>query len=96
MKDRVDVVCSCCRTKLTVDTESGEVLAEERPKLDPSRTFDEAVGEVRRGARTRDDAFRAAFERTRNQDDLLNKKFEEARKKAAQSDDKPKNPFDLD
>jgi hypothetical protein len=96
MKDRVDVVCTCCRTKLVVDATSGEVLAEERPKIDASRTFDEAMGEVRRGAQTRDEAFSKAFERTRNQDDLLNKKFEEARKRAAQSNDKPQNPFDHD
>jgi hypothetical protein len=97
MKDRVDVVCTCCRTRLTVDTGSGEVLAEERPKLDPSRTFDEAMGEVRRGEKQRHEAFSKAFERTKNQDDLLEKKFEEARKKAAKDGgDKPRNPFDLD
>ena len=96
MKNRVDVVCTCCRTKLTVDTESGEVLSEERPKLDPARSFDEAMGEVRQGARQRDEAFSKAFERTKHQDDLLNKKFEEARKKAAKSTDKPRNPFHLD
>jgi len=96
MKERVVVVCTCCRTKLTVDTETGEVLSEERPKLDPARTFDEAMGEVRHGAQQRHEAFSKAFERTKHQDDLLNKKFEEARKKAAKRTDKPRNPFDMD
>lgn len=94
--DRVEVVCPCCRTRLTVEKESGEVLAEQRPKLDATKTFEDAMNKVRGGAREREDLFAKAFDRTQRQDDLLNKKFEEAKKKAKDEPGKPHNPFDMD
>jgi hypothetical protein len=97
MADRVDVECPCCGTKLTVDAATGEILAEERPKLDANRTFEDAMTSVRSGAEKREHAFSKAFDRTRKLDDLLDKKFEEARKKAAKDKSKkPRSPFDLD
>ena len=96
MPDRVDVTCPCCETRLVVETETGEVLSEERPKVDHSKTFDSALGEVRGGAQRRNDAFNKAFDKTQRLDDLLDKKFQEAKKKAAKDKSKPKNPFDLD
>lgn len=96
MKDRVDTVCPCCETRLTVDVETGDILAEERSKKDPTRTFDEAMHRVSKGQSRREEAFSSAFDRTRRLDDVLEKKFEEARKKAAQDDSKPFNPFDAD
>jgi len=97
MSDRVKTTCPCCHNRLTVDVATGEVLAEERPKKDPTKTFDEAVGKVRAGASRREEAFSDAFKKTKNLDDVLEKKFEEARKKAAKEKDiKPLNPFDAD
>ncbi len=97
MPDRHDIVCPCCSTKLTVDAATGEILAEERPKVDHQKTFEDAVSDVRSGADRREEAFAKAFDRTQHLDDLLNKKFEEARKKAAKDKSKkPRSPFDLD
>jgi hypothetical protein len=96
MKDRVDVTCPCCSTKLVVDAATGEILAEERPAVDLTRTFDAALDQVRGGEKRRDEAFSKAFDKTRNLDDVLSKKFEEARKKAAKDKSKPFNPFDMD
>lgn len=97
MSDRLDVTCPCCATRLTVDAVTGEVLAEERPQTDRTKSFEDAVSTVRGGARRREEAFAKAFDRTQNLDDLLQKKFEEARKKAAQdASNKPRGPFDLD
>jgi hypothetical protein len=97
MADRFDVVCTCCGTKLTVDAESGEILAEERPKVDTEKSFEKAMDKVRGGAKKRADAFSKAFDRTQNLDDVLTKKFEEAKKKADKDkDEKPHRPFDLD
>jgi len=97
MSDRLDVTCPCCATRLTVDSATGEVLAEERPQADHGKSFEDAVSSVRGGARRREEAFAKAFDRTQNLDDVLQKKFEEARKKAAQdTSSKPRNPFDLD
>ena len=96
MKDRVETVCPCCDTRLIVDTGSGEILAEERPKADPNKTFETAMGQVREGANRRSDAFSKAFERTQNLEDVLEKKFDEARKKAKKDPGKPFNPLDAD
>jgi hypothetical protein len=94
---KVQVDCPCCKTKLVVDAATGTILSEERPKADPTATFEQAMTEVKTGAARREDAFSKAFDRTKNLDDLLQKKFEEARRKAASDTSaKPKNPLDLD
>jgi hypothetical protein len=97
MADRHELICPCCATKLTVDAATGEILAEERPKMDAKQSFDDAMNQVKGGAKRREDAFEKAFDRTQNLDDLLSKKFEEAKKKADKDKDKkPHRPFDFD
>lgn len=96
MSAPIVVECPCCTTKLTLDRETGVVLSEERPKFDPTKTFEKAMNEVREGGRKREDAFTQAAERTRRSEDLLGKKFEEAMKKAAKDDTPVRNPLDLD
>jgi len=98
MADRVDIVCPCCATRLVADTETGEILSEERPKRDTDKSFSEALNKVRSGESRREEAFSKAFERTQKLDTLLEKKFEEARKKAKDDDsaEKPHNPMDWD
>ena len=95
MSGKVQVDCPCCGTKLVVDAATGTILSEERPKADPTATFEQAMSHVKGGAARREDAFSKAFERTKNLDDLLEKKFEEARKRAeADPTSKPPHPFD--
>ena len=97
VSDRVALDCPCCGTKLVVDAATGTILSEERPKLDPTATFEQAMTDVKSGAARREDAFSKAFDRTKNLDDLLQKKFEEARRKAASDPaGKPRNPLDFD
>jgi hypothetical protein len=97
VKDRVQVDCPCCKTKLVVDVETSAILSEERPKTDLGATFEQAMTDVKSGPARREDAFSKAFDRTKNLDDLLQKKFEEAKRKASSDPGgKPKNPFDLD
>jgi hypothetical protein len=95
MSDRVEVTCPCCDTMLVVDAATGEVLSETRPKR-PSKSFEDALGEVRGGSKRREDAFTKAFDRTQHQEDLLEKKFEEAKKKTNDEPTRPHNPMDLD
>jgi hypothetical protein len=91
------VTCPCCGDVLTVDATTGDVLAEQRPIPKSTKSFDEALGDVRGGEARRQDIFEKAFDRTRRLDDILDKKFEEARKKAAEDPNKkPTNPFDLE
>ena len=46
MADRVELTCPCCSTKLVVDSGNGEILSEERPKLDAEKTFNSAMDQV--------------------------------------------------
>jgi hypothetical protein len=96
MADRITVVCPCCDTSLVVETRSGEILSEERPKKDLTQTFEDAMHHVQGGSKRREEAFEKAFDRTQHQADLLDKKFEEAQKKAKQDKSKPASPVDLD
>jgi len=96
MSDRVELTCPCCSTRLVVDAKSGEILSEDRPKVDTEKSFDTALDAVRSGEARRDAAFAKAFDKTKRLDDLLSKKFEEAKKKAATDDSKPINPMDWD
>ena len=88
MADRVKVVCPCCSTKLVVEAQSGEILSAERP-IDPEKSFESAMSQVKSGSQRREEAFAKAFDRTKRLDDLLDKKFEEARKKAKDEPEKP-------
>ena len=97
MSGKVQIDCPCCKTKLVVDAATGTILSEERPKADPTASFEQAMTDVKSGPARREDAFSKAFDRTKNLDDLLQKKFEEARRKAASDPaSKPKNPLDFD
>jgi hypothetical protein len=96
MAEPLNVECPCCGTKLTLDSKTGDVLAEERPKMDPTKSFEQAMNEVRTGGQRREDAFTKAADRTRRLEDLLDKKFEEARKKAADDKTPFRNPLDMD
>ena len=66
MADRVELTCPCCGTQLVADADTGEILSEVRPRR-PGASFEEAVSEVRGGAKRREDAFSKAFDRTRKQ-----------------------------
>jgi hypothetical protein len=96
MSATLDVLCPCCGNKMKVDAASGEILAEERPVPKPSKSFEQAMTEVKTGAQKREEAFSKAADRTRNQQDLLDKKFEEARKKAKDEKGRPPSIFDLE
>ena len=96
MKVHLVVECPCCATRLTLDRDTGDVLAEERPRVDPTKTFEKAMTEVREGGQKREDAFTKAADRTKRSEDILGKKFEEAMKKAAKDDTPVRNPLDLD
>lgn len=96
MSDSLAVTCPCCATRLVLDVTTGEILSEERPKVDPTVSFEKAMTDVRSGSQRREDAFAKAFERTKNLDDLLSKKFEEAKKKAAEDTSPYRNPLDTD
>jgi hypothetical protein len=92
-----EVVCPCCQSKLTVDTQLGVVLHHERPPA-PVRDVDisDAAGILAGEAQRREDKFRDSWAAEQNKEDVLARKFEEALKKAkGQPVEKPVRDFDL-
>ena len=93
--DNIELSCPCCRTKLIVDRDSGEILFEERPKRS-GFTWDDALEARESKQQEAEKMFAKGMDRQRNADDILEKKFREALKRADESDDPPPRIFDLD
>lgn len=94
-QETLEIRCPCCRTKLTVDAASGEILLEERPKRS-GVSWEDALQAGRKRSAEAEEQFRRNIERERHADELLEKKFREALKKADKSDSPPPRIFDLD
>jgi hypothetical protein len=94
----IEVVCPCCRSKLTVDPELSVVLSHvAAPKAAPDVDINDAARILAEQARKREDKFRDSWEAESKKEDVLNRKFEEALKKAKdQPSEKPMRDFDLE
>jgi hypothetical protein len=94
----VEVVCPCCRAKLTVDPALAVVLSHELPpKTAPDVDLSEAARILADQAQRREDKFRESWEAERKKEDVLARKFEEGLKKAKERTiEKPLRDFDLE
>jgi hypothetical protein len=91
------IACPCCQAKITVDPELRAVIAHEPPPA--KRTVDDlgaAFGALRTKANEREERFRQQMEAESQKGKLLDRKFQEGLKKAKDSPDPPKRPFDYD
>jgi hypothetical protein len=91
------VACPCCQAKLTIDPELGEVIAHEAPP--PKRTVGDlgaAFDVLRSKASEREARFREQMAAEGQKGKLLDRKFQEGLKKAKDSPDPPKRPFDFE
>ena len=91
------VVCPCCSAKLTIDAEVRAVIAHEAPP--PKRTVDDlggALGALRAKAAEREERFRQQMEAEAQKGKVLDRKFQEGLKRAKDSPDPPKRPFDYE
>ena len=93
--DNIELSCPCCRTKLIVDRDNGEILFMERPKRS-GLTWDEALEAGESKQQEAEKMFAKGMDRQLNADEILEKKFKEALKRADKSDDPPPRIFDLD
>jgi uncharacterized Zn finger protein (UPF0148 family) len=92
-----EIVCPCCQAKLTVDPELREVLAHELPP--PRRTvsgIDAALDALRSKSAEREERFRQQMQAEAQKGRLLDRKFQEGLKRAKDSPDPPRRPFDDD
>jgi hypothetical protein len=94
----VEVVCPCCRAKLSIDPQLGVVLSHEAPaKAAPDVDISDAARILEEQAQRREEKFRDSWEAEKKKEDVLTRKFEEALKKAKdQPVEKPLRDFDLE
>jgi hypothetical protein len=91
------VTCPCCQAKLTIDPEVRAVIAHEAPP--PRRTVDDlggALSALRTKSAEREERFRQQMEAESQKGKVLDRKFQEGLKRAKDSPDPPKRPFDYE
>ena len=96
--DKFNVICPCCEANLTIDAQTGAILAhEEKKKVHGS--FEDLAGELSKQKDLREQLFAQEMSSVKDRERLLEEKFQEALKRADADGDKNKpfrNPLDLD
>jgi hypothetical protein len=94
--ERLTIICPCCESKLTIDGQTGALIAHEEKKK-VLGSFDELRGELGKQKEVRDALFSQEMSSLKDRSRLLDEKFDEAMKRADIDKDKPfRNPLDLD
>lgn len=89
------IICPCCEAALTVDAQTGALLAHaEKKKVVAS--FDDLKSDLVRQKEVRENIFAQEMSSMKNRERLLEEKFKEALKRADSSDVPYRNPLDLD
>ena len=96
--NKFNVICPCCEATLTIDAQTGAMLAhEEKKKVHGS--FEDLAGELSKQKELREQLFAQEMSSVKDRERLLEEKFREALKRADSDVDKDKpfkNPLDLD
>ena len=91
------ITCPCCQGPLTVDPELEAVIAHEAPP--PTRAAKDlgaAFDTLRTKSAEREERFRQQMQAESQKGKLLDRKFQEGLKKAKDSPDPPRRPFDFE
>jgi hypothetical protein len=93
---RFTIICPCCEAKLSIDSQTGALLAHEE-KARPLASFDEMVKGLDKQKQFREQIFAQELNSMKDRDRILEEKFQEALKRAEKEKDKPYlNPMDID
>lgn len=94
--EKYNVICPCCEATLTIDAQTGALLAhEEKAKVIGS--FEDLKEGLSKQRELRDQLFQQEMSSMKDRERLLEEKFQEALKRADKDDGKPyRNPLDLD
>jgi len=94
--EKFNLICPCCEATLTIDAQTGALLAhEEKKKVHGS--FEDLAGELTKQKELREQLFAQEMSSVKDRERLLEEKFQEALKRAEPDTGKPfKNPLDLD
>lgn len=94
--DKFSIHCPCCEATITVDAQTGAILAHEEKKKAVA-SFDELKNDLSKQAEHRDQLFAQEMSSMKDRERLLEEKFQEALKRADTDSGKPfRNPLDMD
>jgi len=94
--DKLTVICPCCQTNLTIDSQTGAILAHEEKKK-VTGSFEDLKGELSKQKDLREQIFAQEMSSMKDRERLLEEKFQEALKRADKTPDIPfRNPLDMD
>ena len=94
--EKFNVICPCCESTLTIDAQTGALLAHEEKKK-VLGSFEDLKGDLEKQKELRDQLFSQEMSSMKDRERLLEEKFQEALKRADKDTDKPfRNPLDLD
>jgi hypothetical protein len=94
--EKFTLICPCCEATLTIDSQTGAILAHEEKKK-VTGSFEDLAGELNKQKVLREQLFAQEMSSMKDRERLLDEKFKEALKRADTDSDQPfKNPLDLD
>ncbi len=94
--EKFNVICPCCEATLTIDAETGALLAHEGKKK-ITGSFEDLKHELDKQKELREQIFAQESLAHKDRERLLEEKFQEAKKRAQGDLDKPfRNPLDMD
>jgi len=94
--EKFTIICPCCESTLTIDAQTGAMLAHEEKKK-VLGSFEDLKTELSRKSETRDQIFAQEMSSMKDRERLLEEKFQEALKRADKDSDEPfRNPLDME
>src|SRR5919201_7087113 len=97
MASTFTITCPCCQGRLTVDAELQAVIAHEAaPPARAAKDLGAALDTLKTKSAEREERFRQQMQAEAQKGKLLDRKFQEGLKKAKDSPDPPRRPFDFE
>lgn len=94
--EKFNLICPCCEAQLTIDAQTGALIAHEEKKK-VLGSFEDLKSDLNKQKDLRDQLFAQEMSSQKDRERLLEEKFKEAMKKAKTDKGLPfKNPLDLD
>jgi len=92
---KLDVICPCCDTKLTIDKKTGEIIWEEK-KEKPVASLSDMMKGLDSQRKEQENIFKQRSASEKDRDRLLQDKFKEAQKNVDKNSDLPLRDIDFD
>jgi Spy/CpxP family protein refolding chaperone len=94
--EQFTIICPCCDAILTIDSQTGSLLAHEEKKK-PIGTFEDLKSDLDKQKQKVENIFAQEMSSQKDRERLLEEKFQAALKRADTDSDKPfRNPLEFD